>query len=110
MSSTAERGAAEGAAAGAGAGVGVEEATRGKVQIPSETRIEFHLRAPVPGIVTEARTLVLYGSAHAAVDAACATLFFGLFASGHGNPVSSPRWPRFTTSWRSVSSPCWHSR
>jgi serine/threonine-protein kinase len=43
-----KRGAAEGAAAGAGAGTVVEEGGRNRVQIPSESRIEFHLRAPVP--------------------------------------------------------------
>jgi FSR family fosmidomycin resistance protein-like MFS transporter len=31
------------------------------------------------------RTLVLYGSAHAAVDAACAALLFGWFVSHHGD-------------------------
>lgn len=36
--------------------------------------------------MTAARTLILYGSAHAGVDAACAALFFGLFASGHCGP------------------------
>jgi len=43
-----KRGAVEGAAAGAGAGAGVEETGRGKLQIPTETRIEFHLSAAVP--------------------------------------------------------------
>jgi hypothetical protein len=43
-----KRGAAEGAAAGAGAGAGSEAMTRGDVTIPSETRIEFHLRTAVP--------------------------------------------------------------
>ena len=42
-----KRGAAEGAAVGAGAGAAAEETTRGKVQIPSETRIEFHLQTAV---------------------------------------------------------------
>jgi serine/threonine-protein kinase len=43
-----KKGAAGGAAAGAGAGAGFEESTRGEVTIPSETRLEFHLRAAVP--------------------------------------------------------------
>jgi hypothetical protein len=43
-----KKGAAEGAVAGAGAGAAAEESTRGEVTIPSETRIEFHLRAAVP--------------------------------------------------------------
>ncbi len=36
--------------------------------------------------MTAARALALYGSAHAAVDGACAALVFGLFASGHYDP------------------------
>ena len=36
--------------------------------------------------MTAARALSLYGSAHAAVDGACAALVFGLFASGHCDP------------------------
>ncbi|MGA3027802.1 MAG: serine/threonine-protein kinase [Bryobacteraceae bacterium] len=43
-----KKGAAEGAAAGAGAGAGAEATTRGDVTIPSETRIEFHLRTALP--------------------------------------------------------------
>jgi len=43
-----KRGAAEGAAAGAGAGAGAEAATRGEVEIPSETKLDFHLRSAVP--------------------------------------------------------------
>jgi serine/threonine-protein kinase len=42
------RGAAEGAAAGAGAGAAGEAATRSEVIIPSESVLEFHLRAAVP--------------------------------------------------------------
>jgi hypothetical protein len=45
-----KKGAAAGAAVGAGAGAGVEESTRGEVTIPAETRLEFHLRAAVPGV------------------------------------------------------------
>lgn len=42
------KGAAIGAAAGAGAGTGVNAVTRGEeVQITSESRIDFHLQAPV---------------------------------------------------------------
>jgi BON domain len=42
------KGAAIGAAAGAGAGTGVNAVTRGEeVQIASESRIDFHLQAPV---------------------------------------------------------------
>jgi hypothetical protein len=44
-----KKGAVAGAAAGGGAGAGVEESTRGEVTIPAETRLEFHLRAAVPG-------------------------------------------------------------
>ena len=44
-----KKGAAAGAAGGAGAGAGVEESTRGEGTIPAETRLEFHLRAAVPG-------------------------------------------------------------
>jgi len=43
-----KKGAAEGAAVGAGAGAGAEATTRSEVIIPSETRIEFHLRTAVP--------------------------------------------------------------
>jgi serine/threonine-protein kinase len=43
-----KRGAAEGAAAGAGAGAAGAEATRSEVIIPSESVLEFHLRAAVP--------------------------------------------------------------
>jgi serine/threonine-protein kinase len=43
-----KRGAAEGAAAGAGAGAGAEAVTRGEVEIPSETKLDFHLRSAVP--------------------------------------------------------------
>jgi serine/threonine-protein kinase len=43
-----KKGAAEGAAAGAGAGAEAEATTRSEVTIPSETRIEFHLRTAVP--------------------------------------------------------------
>ena len=43
-----KRGAAEGAAAGAGAGAGAEALTKGEVEIPSETKIDFHLRSAVP--------------------------------------------------------------
>jgi hypothetical protein len=42
------KGAAEGAAAGAGAGAAGEAATRSEVIIPSESVLEFHLRAAVP--------------------------------------------------------------
>ena len=42
------KGAAIGAIAGGGAGAGVNAVTRGQeVQIPSETRLDFHLQAPV---------------------------------------------------------------
>ncbi|HEV2133661.1 MAG TPA: BON domain-containing protein [Terracidiphilus sp.] len=42
------KGAAIGAIAGGGAGAGVNAITRGQeVQIPSESRLEFHLQAPV---------------------------------------------------------------
>jgi hypothetical protein len=44
-----KRGAAEGAAAGAGAGAAAEGAApRSEVTIPSETRMEFHLRTALP--------------------------------------------------------------
>jgi len=43
-----KRGAAEGAAAGAGAGAGAESFTRGELEIPSETILDFHLRSAVP--------------------------------------------------------------
>jgi len=47
------KGAAIGAAAGAGAGTGVNAVTRGEqVQIPSETRLEFHLQSPVSVSIT----------------------------------------------------------
>ena len=47
------KGAAIGAAAGGGAGAGVNAITRGQeVQIPSESRLEFHLQAPVTVTVT----------------------------------------------------------
>ncbi len=47
------KGAAIGALAGGGAGAGVNAITRGKeIQIPSETRLEFHLQTPVTLTVT----------------------------------------------------------
>lgn len=47
------KGAAIGAIAGGGAGAGVNAVTRGQeVQIPSESRLEFHLQAPVTLTVT----------------------------------------------------------
>lgn len=47
------KGAAIGALAGGGAGAGVNAVTRGQeVEIPSETRIDFHLQAPVTLTVT----------------------------------------------------------
>jgi hypothetical protein len=46
-------GAAIGALAGGGAGAGVNAVTRGQeIQIPSESRLEFHLQAPVTLTVT----------------------------------------------------------
>jgi hypothetical protein len=47
------KGAAIGAIAGGGAGAGVNAVTRGQeVKIPSETRLDFHLQAPVTLTVT----------------------------------------------------------
>lgn len=47
------KGAAIGAIAGGGAGAGVNAVTRGQeIQIPSESRLEFHLQAPVTLVVT----------------------------------------------------------
>ncbi|HEV2327139.1 MAG TPA: BON domain-containing protein [Terracidiphilus sp.] len=47
------KGAAIGAIAGGGAGAGVNAVTRGQeVQIPSESRLEFHLQAPITFTVT----------------------------------------------------------
>lgn len=47
------KGAAIGAIAGGGAGAGVNAVTRGQeVQIPSESRLEFHLQTPVTLTVT----------------------------------------------------------
>src|SRR6185437_1948109 len=47
------KGAAIGAVAGGGAGAGVNAVTRGQeIQIPSESRLEFHLQAPVTLMVT----------------------------------------------------------
>ena len=47
------KGAAIGAAAGAGAGTGVNAVTRGEqAQIPSETRLEFHLQSPLTVSIT----------------------------------------------------------
>lgn len=47
------KGAAIGAAAGAGAGTGVNAVTRGEqAQIPSESRLEFRLQAPITVSVT----------------------------------------------------------
>lgn len=47
------KGAAIGAIAGGGAGAGVNAVTRGQeVQIPSESRLEFHLQAPITLTVT----------------------------------------------------------
>lgn len=47
------KGAAIGALAGGGAGAGVNAITRGKeIQIPSETRLDFHLQTPITLTVT----------------------------------------------------------
>ncbi len=53
------KGAAIGAAAGAGAGTGVQALTKGEqIKLPSETVLEFHLKAPLtvsPAAATEKR-------------------------------------------------------
>jgi len=47
------KGAAIGAIAGGGAGAGVNAVTRGQeIQLPSESRLDFHLQAPVTITVT----------------------------------------------------------